>query len=73
MYEKENKRVSHLIILLSYTLFTVALLLEGILLRWDIRVILELLVGLIVCWALHITDKAPDSVERWLYFALAMM
>lgn len=70
--EKEKKQVSHLIILISYTFFMIALLLESILLGWDLAVVLELWVGLIVCWAVHIVGRVPESVEKWLYFALGI-
>ncbi len=72
MYEQEKRRLSHLIILISYTLFAAAILIEGLLLDWDFRVILEICVALIVCWALHITGKVPEAVERWMFFALGM-
>ncbi len=70
MYDKEDRHASHLIILISYTLFTVALVLEGILLDWETKTLWEVAAGLIACWVLHIAGKVPESVERWLYFIL---
>ena len=72
MYEQEKKQISQLIILISYTFFTIALLMEGILLGWNRLTIFEIGAGLLVCWVLHIMGKVPESVERWLHFALGM-
>ncbi len=72
MYEQEKRQVSHLIILISYTIFSTALLLESILLGWDMKVVFEVEAGLLICWGLHIAGRVPESVERWLHFALGM-
>lgn len=72
MYEQEKRQISHLIILISYTFFTIALLLESILLGWEMQTGLEIAIGLIVCWALHITGRIPEAGEKWLCFALGM-
>ena len=73
MYEQEKKQISHLIILISYTVFTMALLLESVLLGWEMQESFEIAVGLLICWALHIAGRVPESVEKWLCFALGMV
>ena len=40
MYEQENQRVTHLIILLCYTIFTIVLTGESILLGWDMEAVM---------------------------------
>ena len=72
MYEQEKKQISHLIILISYTFFTIALLLESVLLGWEMQRSVEIGIGLVVCWVLHIAGKVPESVEKWLCFVLGM-
>ncbi len=73
MYEQEKRQISHLIILISYTLFTIALLLESVLLGWEMQTSFEIGIGLIVCWVLHITGRIPETGEKWLCFALGMV
>ena len=73
MYDKENQRATHLLILLCYTFFTVVLTGESILLGWDTGAVVLLLLGLIVSWGLHITGKVSESGRMWLYFIMMML
>lgn len=73
MYEQENQRATHLIILMVYTLLTIALTGETFLLGWEKEVAALLVIGLIVSWILHITEKIPEAIRLWIYFVLAML
>ena len=73
MYEKERQRTTHLIILLVYTFLTIALVGESLLLGWETGAVVLLLLGLVVGWVIHITERIPESIRLWLYFALTML
>lgn len=73
MDEHEKQRVTHIIILLSYTIFTLGLTGESILLGWDMGAVMLLLAGLVVSWALHITGKVSENIRQWVYVVLTML
>ena len=73
MYDQERQRVTHLIILLCYTIFTIVLTGESILLGWDMGAVMLLLLGLAVSWVLHITGKIPETIRQWVYVVLTML
>lgn len=73
MYEKENQRVTHLIILLCYTIFTIVLTGESILLGWDMEAVMLLLAGLVASWVLHVSGKLAETVRQWVYVILTML
>ena len=72
MYEQRKKQVSYLTLLLYYTCFLVILTVESVLLGWERGVVLQLLAGLVICWALHITKKVPEELKRWFLFFMTM-
>lgn len=73
MYEQENQRVTHLIVLLCYTIFTLVLTGESMLLGWDTGAVMLLLAGLAACWVFHITGKIPEEIRQWVYVVLTML
>ena len=73
MYEQERQRAAHLLILLCYTILTVVLAGETLLLGWETEVIALLLLGVAVSWIIHITEKIPVEISVWLYFVLTML
>ena len=73
MYEQERQRAVHLLILLCYTILTVVLAGETLLLGWETEVIALLLLGVAVSWIIHITEKIPVEISVWLYFVLTML
>lgn len=73
MYGQEKQRVTHLIILLVYTISTIVLAGESFLLGWDMGAVVLLVLGLVASWVLHITGKIPASIRLWLYFVLTML
>lgn len=73
MYGQEKQRVTHLIVLLCYTIFTLVLTGESILLGWDMGAVMLLLAGLAVCWGFHITGKLSEELRQWLYVVLTML
>lgn len=73
MYEQEKQRVTHLIILLCYTIFTIVLTGESILLGWDMEAVMLLLAGLVASWVLHVSGKLAETVRQWVYVILTML
>lgn len=73
MYEQENQRVTHLIVLLCYTVLALGLTVESILLGWDMGAVMLILSGLVACWVLHITGKIPEDIRQWIYVVLTML
>lgn len=73
MHEREKQRAIHLLILLVCTILIIVLTGESILLGWETGAIALLLLGLAASWAVHITEKIPESNRLWLYFILSML
>ena len=73
MHKQEEQRVTHLIILLCYTIFTIVLTGESILLGWDMEAVMLLLVGLAASWVLHVSGKLAETVRQWVYVILTML
>ena len=73
MYEQEKQRATHLLILLCYTIFTIVLAGETLLLGWEIGAVILLMLGVLVSWGIHIVGKIPESISIWLYFVQTML
>lgn len=73
MYEKEKQRVTHLMILLVCTAFTIMLTGEAILLKWEAGAVLLIWLGLNAAWIIHITAKIPETARVWIYFIITML
>ena len=63
---------SHLVLLISYTLFAVILMVEDLLMGWETWPILLVLISVITSWFLHITERFAPEQRLWLY-AMMMM
>ncbi len=75
--KKESNRdqlfqASHRMILLSYTLFSVILTGESILLGWEMWALVLLLAGLGIAWFMHINQGIDEETRLWLYSFLMM-
>ena len=64
MYEQERQRAAHLLILLCYTILTIVLTGESLLLGWETEAIVLLLLGVVVCWTVHFTEKFPVDINN---------
>ena len=65
-------QTSHLTLLISYTLFSTALIIESFLMGWEAWMLLLVLAGVIVSWVLHIRHNTPAGVRIWIYAVLMM-
>lgn len=68
----EMFRTSHLMILISYTIFSVILIGESLLLGWEIWALMLLVAGLLIGWHLHIQQILTDYARLWVYSLLMM-
>lgn len=53
MYEQEKQRATHLTILLVYTIATIVLVAESLLLGWETGAVVLLIIGLASSWVIH--------------------
>ncbi len=65
-------QTSHLTLLISYTLFSVALIVESFLMGWEKWMLLLVVAGVIVSWVLHIRHDTPAGIRLWIYAVLMM-
>ena len=70
--DKDLFQTSHLTILVSYTIFATILIVESLLLGWEIWPLLIIVLGIIAAWVLHISHNTPPQVRLWLYAILMM-
>ncbi|MCH5268846.1 MAG: response regulator [Lachnospiraceae bacterium] len=73
MYEQEKQRQTHLMILLCYTIYTLALIPHSVFNGWDTGAVALIILGLIGSWVMHITEKMPMATRLWLYITLMML
>lgn len=72
MNEQEKQRAAHLLILLCYTILSIVLIGESLLMGWERWVVVLLPIGVIICWVLHIGNKLPSDARLYIYTALMM-
>ena len=65
-------QASHLIILISYTLFSLILMGESALMGWESWAFILIPIGLIAAWITHILQSGSDMHRLWVYSILMM-
>ena len=73
MRAQEKQKASHLVILICYTIFTIVLTAESLLLGWQPVIVLLLLAALTAAWVIHITDTFTEHIRLWVYFVMSML
>ena len=68
----EMFRTSHLMILISYTIFSVILIGESLLLGWEIWALRLIIAGLMIGWLLHVQQILTAYARLWVYSLLMM-
>ncbi len=63
---------SHLTLLVSYTIFAAILVVESILMGWELWALLLVAGGIATAWVLHIRHNTPANVRIWVYAVLIM-
>ncbi|MCR5486257.1 MAG: response regulator [Lachnospiraceae bacterium] len=70
--QRERQKISHLVILVSYTILTLALTCETVLLGWEYWMIPILFFFLGGSWVLHVLQILPERSRMWIYVWLMM-
>ena len=73
MYEKERQLETNLLLLIIYTLLIIVLAADSFFLGWDMGAVILLVLGAIVSWWIHITEKVPETMRVWLCLILSML
>ncbi len=68
----ENTNISMLVILISYTVFGAILIIESLLMGWEIWVLPLIAISMIACWIMHIARK-PSADSRVLIYSIIIM
>lgn len=73
MEDQEKQRSTHLLLLLYYTILSLALIGESLLMGWERWAVVLLPVGVIVCWTMHIRNRLSSAIRLDIYSALMML
>lgn len=71
--KNELFQTSHLMILICYTIFSVVLFGEAMLLGWEKWALILVVCGVFLGWGLHIFQSLTDFVRLWIYSLLMMV
>ncbi|MCR5059670.1 MAG: response regulator [Saccharofermentans sp.] len=72
---RENNELfqgSQLILLISYTIFSVILIGESLLMGWEIWALFLIAFGVILSWIMHLTNSVAPDLRIWMYSFLMM-
>lgn len=76
MKEKIEKnelfQASHLTILISFTIFSLILIGEALLLSWEKWALLLISIAVVFSWGIHIRQRISDHIRLWVYSCLMM-
>ncbi|MCR5054367.1 MAG: response regulator [Lachnospiraceae bacterium] len=65
-------QTSHMMILISYTIFSVVLMSESLIMSWEKWALVPITLALLFSWMLHIRQSLTDNVRIWTYSLLMM-
>ena len=65
-------QASHLTILVSYTIFSLVLAVEALLLSWEKWALLLIALAVVFSWGIHIRQRISDRIRLWIYSVLMM-
>ncbi len=65
--KKELIKISHLMLVLSETIFSILLIVEASLLGWEVWVLPWIVMGMVISWYLHISDRFDPDFRLWVY------
>ncbi|MEE3468155.1 MAG: response regulator [Eubacterium sp.] len=72
IHQNDIFQTAHTVILVSYSLFSVALIAESFLMGWELWAVLVAAAGLITSWVLHIGQLVSEGTRLWIYSLLMM-
>ncbi|MBQ4311240.1 MAG: response regulator [Oscillospiraceae bacterium] len=70
--QNELIRTSHLTILMCFTGFSLALIGESLILKWEGWVLVLIAAAIVFCWTLHIQNRFSEKARLWIYSILMM-
>ncbi len=70
---QERQQINHLMILFCCTIFTIVLIGESILMKWETGAVVLLLFGIAASWVIYLTEKFSETVRIWFYFIVTML
>ena len=73
MNDQEKQRSTHLLLLLYYTILSLGLIGESLLMGWERWAVVLLPVGVIICWTMHIRNRMSPAIRLDIYSALMML
>ena len=73
MYEQENKKVVHIIVLLCYTIFAVSVIGNSMSSGGEPFAGVLLIFGLAACWIIYITEPLSELARLWIYTIVLML
>lgn len=73
MEDKERQQAAYLSVLICGTIFITILIGESYLLGWEMSTPLLILVGVVICWWVHLTKRLPQEVSLWINVVLTMI
>ncbi len=74
--EKKESRFfsqSHLVILVGYTVFSGVTIIEAFMQSWELWVLVPIVLGVSICWGMHIQGRIPEKGRIWICTALTML
>lgn len=71
--EKEVFNAAHMTILICFTVFSVILIIESLLMSWEKWAIILILAGIALAWTMHIQQTLPAKARLWIYSVLIMI
>lgn len=70
--DNELFNTAHVMILISYTIFSMVLILESLLLSWEKWALVIVTAGLAISWVIHIRQRISGYIRLWVYSVLMM-
>ncbi|MCR5701664.1 MAG: response regulator [Lachnospiraceae bacterium] len=70
--DNELFNTAHVMILISYTIFSTVLILESLLLSWEKWALVIVIAGLSISWVIHIRQRISGYIRLWVYSVLMM-
>ncbi len=67
---EEHRRISHIMILATYTGLITALVGETLLMSWELWAIPLLIAGVVLSWLVHIRQRMNENQRLWVYTVL---
>ncbi|MCR4793404.1 MAG: response regulator [Lachnospiraceae bacterium] len=71
--EKEVFNTAHMTILICFTVLSVILIFESLLMSWEKWAIILILAGITLAWTIHIQQSLPATSRLWVYSVLMMI